>query len=233
MSRFYRLCSLALLVFVLSACGGITQVIVPTETVTLPADTPTIAPTDTAVPTNTLEATATPAATDTPTPSIPIYLTSVPGISLTLTAVYSTPGALNTLTAQQTMAAATEGAALVGFSGNLLKQCPNPSDAPKASWLDIPVMPQATAGQVVETLIGSYYCFRAPVTVAEVESFYKEKLTAPNWMLTAEADGTMQFVGLSSSGMQILFVLFQPGKNNDVLVAINATRPMSIPTQKP
>ncbi len=94
-------------------------------------------------------------------------------------------------------------------------------------------MPQATAGQVVQTLVGPYYCFRVQATAAEVDSFYKEKLTAPNWVLQADANGTMLFVGLSQAGAQLLTVMHGPGNKNDMLVAINVTRPLGIPTPKP
>src|SRR5258708_2314100 len=131
------------------------------------------------------------------------------------------------------MQAASLGAQLNGFSGTLCSQCSNPSDPPEQNWLGVPVMPQATAGQVVQTLIGSYYCFRAPVTAGDMESFYKEKLQPPGWLMQADANGSMEFVGLSQSGAQLLFIVSGPGNQNDLLVAINVTRPMSFPTSKP
>ena len=182
-------------------------------------------------PTATETLTPTPTSTETavPTSAIPAFLTSIPGIAETLTAAYSTPGAQETLAAQQTMLAATEG----GLSGPLLSQCPNPSDPPMQAWVNIPVMPQATAGQVVQTLIGSYYCFRTPVTAQDVESFYKEKLTVPNWVMQSDANGTMIFVGLGPSGAQFLVLASGPGNQNDLIVAINVTNPMMMPTPKP
>jgi hypothetical protein len=198
--------------------------VVPSATATeiataLPTDSPTPAPGETETP---------PAAT------IPPLLTSIPGIAATLTAVASTPGAENTLVAQQTMMAATLGVKIQGLSSSL-EQCPNPSDPPMQKWVDIPVMPQATAGQVVETLIGSYYCFRAPVTVEEMETFYKEKLQPQGWALQADANGAMEFVRLGQTGGQLLFLNSGPGKKNDLIVVINVTIPIpiSIPTPKP
>jgi hypothetical protein len=174
------------------------------------------------------------AATDTREPAtIQPILTNIPGIQMTLTVFASTPGAENTLVAQQTMQAAALGAGTVGFSDNLLSKCPDPADPPKQTWLDIPVMPQATAGQEVQTLIGFYYCFRVPVSAQDAVSFYKSKLTGPTWQLLSDANGTMEFVGMSPSGMQILFLLYGPSKKGDLLVAINATSPLAIPTQKP
>jgi hypothetical protein len=132
--------------------------------------------------------------------------------------------------AQQTMVASTQAVLFPQLSTSLLTQCPNPSDPPKQSWVDVPVMPQATAGQVVQTLIGSYYCFRAPATVQEMEAFYKEQLAPPRWVLQSDANGTMEFIGVSQAGMQILFLVSGPGSQNDLLVAINVTRPISVPT---
>ena len=94
-------------------------------------------------------------------------------------------------------------------------------------------MPQAIAGQVVQTLIGSYYCFRAPVTVADMETFYKDKLQPPNWVMQNDSNGSMVFVGLSQSGAQFLTLNSGPGNKNDLIVAINVTNPMLMPTPKP
>ena len=71
------------------------------------------------------------------------------------------------------------------------------------------------------------------MTAADVESFYKEKLTAPQWMVQADANGSIVFVGVSQAGAQLLFIVYGPGNKNDLLVAINATSPLSMPTPKP
>ncbi len=230
MSRIYLYSALAILVLASLACSGLSASPVPPTEAPALASTP-VPPTATEMPgvaTDTTVATEAPQAA-----TISPLLTNIPGIAATLTAVFSTPGAEGTLIAQQTVIAATMGSQLNGFSKNLLSQCPNPSDPPMQSWQDIPVMPQATAGQVVQTLVGPYYCFRVPATTAEVDSFYKEKLTAPNWIPQADADGTMLFVGLSQAGAQLLTVMYGPGNKNDTLVAINVTRPLNIPTPKP
>ncbi len=230
MSRIYLYSALAILFLSTLACSSLTARSVP------PTETPTFVPTS--VPPTATEtavvATDTAAVTETPAvATISPLLTNVPGIAATLTAVYSTPGAASTLVAEQTQGAATLVPQLGGFSNNLLSQCQNPTDPPMQSWLDIPVMPQATAGQVVQTLIGSYYCFRAPVTAADVESFYKGKLTAPQWMVQADANGSIVFAGASQAGGQILFIVYGPGNKNDLLVAINVTAPLAFPTPKP
>jgi hypothetical protein len=221
-----------------AACNAVTQLFQATQ---IPVSTPTavevtdtpLPPTATVAPTATETITPLPTETETPAAAIPLFLTSTPGIALTLTAVYSTPGFQDTLSAQQTMEAATVGAKMQGFSPTLLSQCPNPSDPPKKTWLDIPVMPQATAGQEVQTLIGSYYCFRAPVTVADMETFYKSQLPPPNWVMQSDQNGQMVFIGISQTGAQLLTLLSGPGNKNDLIVAINVTNPMMMPTRKP
>jgi hypothetical protein len=192
---------------------------VPSDTATeiataLPTDSPTPAPSETETP---------PAAT------IPPLLTSIPGIAATLTAVASTPGAENTLVAKQTMMAATADAKLSGLSF-FLQQCPDPSDPPMKIWFEIPVMPQATAGQIVKTMLGDYYCFRAPVTIEEMETFYKGNLSPTGWGLQADANGTMEFIRLGQAGGQILFLVSGPGHKGDLIVVINVTKPLIIPT---
>ena len=208
---------LVLFVLLLAACNAATQTVqatqIPVSTPTAPEATSTPLPdTATFTPTLTETMTPTPSATATPTSAIPPFLTSIPGIAATLTKVYSTPGAQETLAAQQTMVAATEGVQMQGLSGSLLSQCPNPSDPPKQNWVDIPVMTEATAGQEVQTLIGSYYCFRAPVTVEQMETFYKTKLSPPNWVLQSDVNGSMVFIGVSQTGVQSLFSGFRPWK---------------------
>ena len=225
-------------VFMLAACNALaqttqaTQIPDSTNAQVAVVNTPVMA-TATISPTATETITPLPSETATPAAAIPLFLTSTPGIAATLTAVYSTPGAQETLEAQQTMESATVGAKMQGFSTTLLSQCPNPTDPPKQNWLDIPVMTQATAGQVVQTLIGSYYCFRAPVTVEEMETYYKSQLTPPNWVMQSDVNGQMVFIGISQAGAQFLTLVSGPGNKNDLIAAINVTEPMSLQTPKP
>ena len=233
MTRLVGVVVLSLLVPFLMACGTLAAQ-VPTPTTTLIPTTNTPPASATPILTDTAAFTDTPAATETTeVATISPLLTNIPGIQLTMTQAYLTPGIEKTLVANQTAMASDLASHLTGFSDTLLKQCPDPSDVPKNNWVDIPVMSEATAGQQVDTLIGSYYCFRAPVTGADVEAFYKARLTSPSWTLQADANSTMQFFGLSQSGIQLLFIVYAPSQKNDLLVAINVTVPLAIPTQKP
>jgi hypothetical protein len=199
---------------------------VPTGAVS-PTVAPTVTPTWTPSPSPTPTLTLTPAL---PTETLPPFLASTPGIAATLTAVYSTPGYRETQAVAQTQEAATQSVLMGGFSVSLLSQCPKPSDPPMQDWVGIPVMPQATGGQVVQTLIGSYYCFRAPVQVQDVEAFYQAKLTGPTWYMQSDLNGSMTFLGFSPAGFQTLFIVSGPGAQGDLVVALNVTVPVSLPT---
>jgi len=65
--------------------------------------------------------------------------------------------------------------ALATVFGDIL----NPQGTPAQEWKDIPIMPQATAGQ--EFSEKNTYSFKAQVTTKEVQDFYNEKLTALGW----------------------------------------------------
>ncbi len=234
MSRLYRFSLFALTLLFTLACGALaaptaTPTATPIPLTDTPAFTATPAATDTPIATDTVAATATPQVA-----TISPLLSAVPGIQMTLTQVFLTPGIENTLVVQQTAAAATMNAGLKNSGATqFLKQCPDPKDPPMQSWLNVPVMPQATAGQRVDTLIGSFYCFRAPVAASDVVDFYKQNLQAPTWVLQSQTDGVMQFFGLSDKGIQLLLVVYGPSSKNDMVVVINVTGAMAIPTFKP
>jgi hypothetical protein len=59
--------------------------------------------------------------------------------------------------------------------GNIL----SPQGAPVQQWKDIPIMPQATAGQ--EFTEKNAYSFQASATMQDVQAFYTEKLTPLGW----------------------------------------------------
>jgi hypothetical protein len=63
----------------------------------------------------------------------------------------------------------------------------NPTGAPVSQWNDIPVMPQATAGQEFNK---NTYSFKASgVTEADVQTFYNDKLKAAGWTSPFSAQG--------------------------------------------
>jgi len=81
--------------------------------------------------------------------------------------------------------------------GNIM----DPQGTPVQEWRDIPVMPDATAGQDFPE--NDIYSFRIDATTAEIEDFYKEKMTALGWSQPFDAT-TQGDVGI---------VFFQKGNN--------------------
>jgi hypothetical protein len=230
----FRISLLVTFLLLSAACAPLTKAQSPIPNQAAPAAvTPVLSATAILLPTATETPSLPPTPSETttlPAAAIPPFLTSTPGIAATLTAAFSTPGAQETLIANQTMVAATVGPKVQVLSSSMLSQCPNPSDAMLQNVAGIPVMPQATAGQVVRTLIGDYYCFRAPVTVKDMENFYKQKLPPPNWILQSDLNGQMIFIGFGSAGLQQLFLFSGPGNKNDLIVAISVSNPISMPT---
>ena len=60
----------------------------------------------------------------------------------------------------------------------------DPQGAPLSSWKDIPVMPQAVAGEEVEGI----YSFRVNATIQEVRDFYAAQLPPLGWKATFSGD---------------------------------------------
>ena len=66
----------------------------------------------------------------------------------------------------------------------------NPTGTPVSQWNDIPVMPQATAGQEFNK---NTYSFKVSgVTEADVQTFYNDKLKAVGWTSPFSAQGGSQ-----------------------------------------
>jgi hypothetical protein len=82
--------------------------------------------------------------------------------------------------------------------GNMM----NPQGTPVQAWKEIPVMPQATAGQ--EFPESNIYSFKANVTAQEVQDFYNEKLLALGW--------SQPFSGTGGGDVGILF--YQKGNSS-------------------
>jgi len=81
----------------------------------------------------------------------------------------------------------------------------NPQGTPVQTWKDIPIMPQATAGQ--EFTESNMYSFKATVTAKEVQDFYTEKLTAVGWKqpfgATSQGDTGIMFFQKEGTSLTI------------------------------
>lgn len=81
----------------------------------------------------------------------------------------------------------------------------NPQGAPVQTWKDIPVMPQATAGQ--EFTESNMYSFKVNATAKEIEDFYVQKLTPLGWKqpfgTTSQGDTAILFFQKESTSLTV------------------------------
>jgi hypothetical protein len=92
----------------------------------------------------------------------------------------------------------------------------NPTGEPVSAWNDIPIMPEATAGEEIE----SRYSFRAPVSVEDVREFYHDQLTALGWteMMSLPGGGEGS-IALFTQGDKILTVTVT-ARGDEVIVVL-------------
>lgn len=221
MSRAYR--SILLLVFVLTliACN---LMALPTQA---PPATATVSASETLVFTATIAASETPFPTDTAAPSktpppptesgptIPPEETLTPGIAATYAAFI----------ANQTEMVGTE-AAQLGPMAHMLGYLifySNPVGTPLQNWHDIPIMPQATAGQEFQADI---YSYKASATFVDATRFYAAKSSSLGWSCVQSTgnSGTGSSANHSTTFLCQGFLLNVTSFDNDpnhVLVVIN------------
>jgi len=79
--------------------------------------------------------------------------------------------------------------------GNLF----NPQGTPVAVWNEIPIMPQATAGQEVDA---TNYSFKATATVQEAQDFYNAQLPGLGWSssFSLPGDANIAFMTFQKEG---------------------------------
>ncbi len=112
-----------------------------------------------------------------PQTHLPVELTQTPGIVATATAFAAT-----------TTADYLKNSALMGPLADMMgiMQYFNPVGTPAKSWHDIPIMPQATAGQEFKSDI---YSFTATATLATATKFYSNQSVSLNWSCFPSATG--------------------------------------------
>lgn len=90
--------------------------------------------------------------------------------------------------------------ALATTFGNMF----DPQGTPVEAWREIPIMPQATAGQEFD---GGTYSFKTNVTVQEVQNYYNEQLAGLGWDQTfsspADANGAVMLFSKDSNSLTI------------------------------
>jgi hypothetical protein len=117
--------------------------------------------------------------TDTPAATLPPEVAATPGIATTATAFI----------ARQTEMVGTA-VAQFGPSANLTGFTifySNPVGTPLKSWHDVPIMPEATAGQEFQSDI---YSYKAATTLSKATQFYNGKVSSLHWSCFPTATGT-------------------------------------------
>lgn len=94
----------------------------------------------------------------------------------------------------------------------------NPTGKPASDWKDIPIMPQATAGQEFSE---HNYSFKALVAAADVQAFYDEKLKSLGWqsavgLQVTGKGGIMVF----QKGSELLTITIAPDPQDDKTVVV-------------
>lgn len=104
----------------------------------------------------------------------------------------------------------------MGDLGNMF----NPSGEPTATWKDIPVMPQAVAGQEFPDTFS--YSYRVPATVEEVTKFYEDNLKAGGWtsMFSMPPSGESVVLIYTGDKGAALTITITPSFDQDGLIVI-------------
>jgi hypothetical protein len=93
----------------------------------------------------------------------------------------------------------------------------NPTGKPVGNWDDIPIMPQATAGQEFNK---NTYSFKANASAADVQTFYAGQLKTLGWTSSFSAQGGGQGgVMLFTKGTSVLSITIT-SSGNDVVVLL-------------
>jgi hypothetical protein len=95
----------------------------------------------------------------------------------------------------------------------------NPVGVPVSDWNNIPIMPQATAGQEFNKNTYSYKV--SGVAVAEVQAFYTDKLKPLGWTSAFSAQGgTQGGMMLFTKGTNVFSLVTTGGDNNGLVVIL-------------
>jgi hypothetical protein len=92
----------------------------------------------------------------------------------------------------------------------------NPTGEPVSVWNDIPIMPEATAGNEV----GSNYSFRAPVSVEDVKTFYYDQLTALGWTQMMSLPGSSEVAVTVFTKDDHILTVTATGQGDEVIVVL-------------
>jgi len=92
----------------------------------------------------------------------------------------------------------------------------NPQGTPVETWNDIPIMPEATAGQEFDS---KTYSFKTNATVQDVQNYYNEQLPGLGWSQTfnvpADANGAIM---VFSKGSNVLTLTISVPEGSTVVI---------------
>jgi hypothetical protein len=92
----------------------------------------------------------------------------------------------------------------------------DPTGEPVSAWNDVPIMPEATAGNEV----GDKYSFRAPVLVEEVRTFYEDQLTALGWEQMMSLPGGSDAAVMVFTKDDRILTVTATGTDDEVIVVL-------------
>lgn len=89
----------------------------------------------------------------------------------------------------------------------------DPQGVPLAAWKDIPVMPQAMAGEDVEGV----YSYRVAASLQEVEQFYALQLPALGWVSLLSGPD-LPFLVYSRGDLKLTITIADPDENGTIVL---------------
>ncbi len=132
-----------------------------------------------------ISAPAGPTATIQPSPTI--FSTDTPALTATAEAS-DTPAPTELISSTDTSIPGMPSLPLAMLNMMNVAQYFNPVGQPVQTWHDVPIMPQATAGQEYKS--GGVYSFKATATISQGVNFYMPKMTAMGFMLNGAGPAT-------------------------------------------
>lgn len=92
----------------------------------------------------------------------------------------------------------------------------NPQSPPLSEWKEIPIMPQAIAGDESD----GYYVYRIASTSDEIQDFYKTKLTELGWESSFSLPMAGTAILVYTKDEQVITITIMPTDTSDMLVMI-------------
>jgi len=95
----------------------------------------------------------------------------------------------------------------------------DPQSTPLAEWKGIPIMPQATAGDELETV----YSFKVDATSTEIEEYYQKNLEDLGWNKDFSMPMDVTAILLFTKDNQTLTITIMPSESGGMIVMLTLT----------